>query len=261
MTYRFAVARRDHSDLASGSVLRSAPGHPAFPVRLASEVFLRAWHILRQPRLTVWDPCCGSGYLLTVLGLLHRDKIASVVASDIAEDALRLARANLALLSIEGLRRRAAELDESARRFGRSSYREAGAAAGRLRASLSRSGGDLPTLVGRADVFDREQVAVLLAGAPQPGLVLTDVPYGEQTAWRGAGRAGGVPGLSRCLATALPAATMLAVTTRGRRVPLPDGVRARARFKVGTRAVALVRLGDVAGADRWHAGASPPGAP
>jgi len=40
MSYRMVPVRADHRDLASGFVLRSAPGHPAFPVRLAEELFL-----------------------------------------------------------------------------------------------------------------------------------------------------------------------------------------------------------------------------
>ncbi|WP_436975454.1 hypothetical protein [Nonomuraea angiospora] len=42
MSYRHATLQRDCQDLASGAVLRSAPGFPAFPVRPASEVFQRA---------------------------------------------------------------------------------------------------------------------------------------------------------------------------------------------------------------------------
>ncbi|MFK3981017.1 rRNA methyltransferase [Micromonospora sp. NPDC050397] len=246
MTYRFVTERHDYSDLASGAVLRSAPGHPGFPVRLASEVFLRAWHALGQPRpLTVWDPCCGSGYLLTVLGLLHRDKIAGLVASDIADGPLRLARANLALLSAEGMRERRAELEELARRFGRPSHGESAEAAQRLQELLAQGGGDLPCLVGRADVLDRQQVAALLTASPPPGLVLTDLPYGEQTSWLGSRPEEGIPGLLETLVSALPADTMVALTTRGRRVGLPEGVRATARLKIGTRATVLVRLRDL----------------
>jgi hypothetical protein len=246
MTYRFVTERHDYSDLASGAVLRSAPGHPAFPVRLASEVFLRAWHALGQPRpLTVWDPCCGSGYLLTVLGLLHRDKIAGLVASDIADDPLRLAQANLALLSAEGMRKRTAELEDMARRFGRPSYKESAEAARRLQELLAHGGGDLPHVVGRADVLDQQQVAALLTALPPPSLVLTDMPYGEQTSWLGSRQEESTPGLLRTLASALPAATMVALTTRGRRVGLPEGVRATARLKIGTRATVLVRLRDL----------------
>ncbi|GAB3140260.1 hypothetical protein GCM10027290_10970 [Micromonospora sonneratiae] len=246
MTYRFVTERHDYSDLASGAVLRSAPGHPAFPVRLASEVFLRAWHALGRPRpLTVWDPCCGSGYLLTVLGLLHRDKIAGLVASDIADGPLRLARANLALLSAEGMRKRTAELEDMARRFGRPSYGEAAEAARRLQELLAQGGGDLPHVVGRADVLDRQQVAALLTALPPPRLVLADVPYGEQTSWLGSGQEEGIPGLLGTLASALPADAMIALTTRGRRVGLPEGVRATVRLKIGTRATVLVRLRDL----------------
>jgi hypothetical protein len=246
MTYRFVRERPDYSDLASGAVLRSAPGHPAFPVRLASETFLRAWHALGQPRpLTVWDPCCGSGYLLTVVGLLHRDKIAGVVASDVADGPLRLARANLALLSADGMRKRTAELEDMARRFGRPSYAESAGAARRLQELLAQGGGDLRHVVGRADVLDQQQVTALLTASPPPGLVLTDVPYGEQTSWLGSRQDEGVAGLLGTLASALPADTMVALTTRGRRVELPAGVRATARFKIGTRATVLVRLSDV----------------
>ena len=41
MQYKFAKEQPDYSDLASGRVFYSLPGHPAFPVRLASEVFQR----------------------------------------------------------------------------------------------------------------------------------------------------------------------------------------------------------------------------
>lgn len=244
MTYRFVTERHDYSDLASGAVLRSAPGHPGFPVRLASEVFLRAWHALGQPRpLTVWDPCCGSGHLLTVLGLLHRDKIAGLVASDIADGPLRLARANLALLSAEGMRKRTAELEDMAHRFGRPSYRESAEAARRLQELLAQGGGDLPHVVGRADVLDHQQVAAFLTALPPPQLVLTDMPYGEQTSWLGSRQEKSIPGMLGTLASALPADTMVALTTRGRRIRLPEGVHATARFRTGTRVTVIVRLG------------------
>jgi 23S rRNA (guanine2535-N1)-methyltransferase len=40
VSYRIALDRHDTRDLASGHVLRSAPGYPAFPVRLAEEMLL-----------------------------------------------------------------------------------------------------------------------------------------------------------------------------------------------------------------------------
>ncbi|MEU9891467.1 hypothetical protein [Sphaerisporangium sp. NPDC051011] len=103
MAYRYAVVRENHEDPASGGVLHSAPGFPAFPVRLASEMFQRALALHGKSAALVWDPCCGSGYLLTVLGLLHPRQITGVLASDIEPEALRLAEQNLGLLSRAGL--------------------------------------------------------------------------------------------------------------------------------------------------------------
>src|SRR5438128_795255 len=39
MPFKFAVERENYADYASGKVFYNLPGHPAFPVRLASEIF------------------------------------------------------------------------------------------------------------------------------------------------------------------------------------------------------------------------------
>src|SRR6266498_5343207 len=41
MQYKYEKGFVDYSDLASGRVFYSSPGYPAFPVRLASEIFQR----------------------------------------------------------------------------------------------------------------------------------------------------------------------------------------------------------------------------
>jgi hypothetical protein len=104
MAHLFETTGRNYGDLASGAVLYSAPGHPAFPVRLAWEMFQRGLAMLKTTEpVTIWDPCCGSGYLLTVLALQHRERVREVIASDIDADAVALARRNLALLTKRGL--------------------------------------------------------------------------------------------------------------------------------------------------------------
>ncbi|WP_306368367.1 rRNA methyltransferase [Nocardiopsis sp. CC223A] len=240
MTYRYATERTDHSALASGHVLRSAPGFPGFPVRLADELFQRAAVHTGLPAVRLWDPCCGSGYLATVLGLLHRERIASVRATDIDPDAVDLAERNLRLLTAEGLAEREEELRRSARDFGRPSFVERAEDTRELARGLARAGGDLPHEAAVADVFsDRDPVAA--------DLVVTDVPYGGMTDW--AGRVPGsdpVGGLLASLGRALPPEAVIVVTARTRRVPLPEGVRALERVRVGVRAAALVRARDVA---------------
>ncbi|GAA5003639.1 rRNA methyltransferase [Kitasatospora paranensis] len=239
MSYRHVTDRADYADFAGGAVLRSAPGFPAFPVRLGSEIFQRAMALRGSDRPAVlWDPCCGSGYLLTVLGLLHRRSIGAVLATDAAEPALDLARRNLALLDPRALRERAAELDARAEEFGKPSYREAAESARRLGRTLAEDGGPLPATARRANAFDRAELTAAVAGIA-PDVVLTDVPYGEQTDWLGADDDAGVPEMLTAVASALPDRAVLAVTVRGRRVPL-GGIRARESFKIGTRAVALL---------------------
>ncbi|MDH2430883.1 rRNA methyltransferase [Sphaerisporangium sp. TRM90804] len=241
MTYRHAIARTSHEDLASGAVLHSAPGFPAFPVRLASEIFQRALALRGGDRPAVlWDPCCGGGYLLTVVALLHRRRIASVLASDLDPGARSLAERNLALLTRAGLAARAADLRARAARFGKPAYDSAAQAAHRLAAGLDAAGGDLPHAVCQADALDPVQLRRAL-GHRAPDIVITDVPYGEQTHWHGPGAAAGVAGMLDALTAVLPRDSVIAVTVRGRKVPAGGGPRPRASFKIGTRAVALFR--------------------
>lgn len=250
MSYRYATVRTDNQDLASGFVLHSAPGFPAFPVRPASEILQRALALRGGDRPAgLWDPCCGSGYLLTVLGLLHRDRIASVLASDLDPAAVELAGRNLALLSRAGLASREAELEARAGRLGKPVHAEAARAARRLAAGLGAAGGDVPYAVREADVFDPAGLRRALRGLA-PDIVITDVPYGEQTDWIGPGAAAGVPGMIAALSSVLPDGAVIAVTVRGRKVPVTGGPRPERSFRIGTRAVALWR---VSGAGRGSA--------
>ncbi|CAL9467890.1 23S rRNA (guanine(2535)-N(1))-methyltransferase [Nocardiopsis dassonvillei] len=240
MTYRYAVERTDHSELASGHVLRSAPGFPGFPVRLADELFQRAMVHTGLPSVRLWDPCCGSGYLATVLGLLHRERIASVRATDVDPDAVGLAGRNLRLLTARGLAEREEELRRAARDFGRPAFVERAEQARALARGLARAGGDLPHEAAVADAFAP-------AGPVAADLVVTDVPYGEMTRWEGrAPGADPVGGLLASLGRTLPPGAVIVVAARARRIALPGGVRALERVRVGVRSAVLVRARDVA---------------
>ncbi|MDA0642550.1 MULTISPECIES: hypothetical protein [Nonomuraea] len=92
----------------------------------------------------------------------------------------------------------------------------------------------------QADVFDPAQLQRTL-GRHAPDIVMTDVPYGEQTHWRGPSAAAGVSGMVEALSAVLPHDSVIAVTVRGRKVPMDRGPRPQASFKIGTRAVALFR--------------------
>jgi hypothetical protein len=243
VSYR-VTARADHQDLASGWVLRSAPGFPAFPVRLGQELFLRAFsHLPAGQPVSLWDPCCGSGYLATVLGLLHRDKVRRVCCSDIAPEAVALAGGNLALLTRDGLAQRATELRALAAAHGKPGRAEAAEAAARLAERLREGGGDLPATAWVADAFDP---AALAAGLPTPGpdLVVTDVPYGRQTSWLGRLPPGTPPlvALTRALCAVLPDHAVLALCAQTRKIDVGTGARALERFRTGTRAAFIGRV-------------------
>lgn len=239
MHYRFAPPG-SYEDFASGLVLRSAPRYPGFPVRLASELFQRArLHLGRTRDLVLWDPCCGSGQLIACLSLLHRESLARVIASDIDEGAVHLAGHNIALADPGRLSQRRAALHELAERFGKPSHARAVEAADRL---ASLPGGAPELTCGVADVLDPAALAGLLGDAT-PDIVVTDLPYGEQTGWHG-GVSDELPPAESALralqATIAPDGVAVLVN-RGRR---PEALsRPREQLRVGRRVAAFYTAG------------------
>lgn len=102
MEYRF-TEKEDFSFLASGNVIKHFSGMPCFPVRLGLELFERAYHLIGKEKITVYDPCCGNGFSMSVLGMIKQSKISSLYGSDIAPDCLEAASCNTAMLTREGM--------------------------------------------------------------------------------------------------------------------------------------------------------------
>lgn len=93
MEYRYGK-NENYEDFSSGRVIYGGAGVPNFPVRLAIEIFGRCLdYKSRKNELTVYDPCCGGGYLLTVLGF-HYPEIFKLVGSDVDEAMLSVAEKN-----------------------------------------------------------------------------------------------------------------------------------------------------------------------
>src|SRR5215216_767019 len=130
MQYKYEKEMQDYSDLASGRVFYSLAGHPAFPIRLASEIFQRC--MVSRERIyknsnscTLYDPCCGAAYHLSVLAYLHRKHIQEIIASDINEKAVELAKRNLGLLSVSGLDKRIDEITAMIELYNKDSHKDA----------------------------------------------------------------------------------------------------------------------------------------
>lgn len=190
MQYKYVKEEIDYSDFASGRVFHSAPGHPAFPVRLASEIFQRC--VADREKLhrnttpcTLYDPCCGAAYHLTVLGFLHREHIREVIGSDIDEQVVSFARQNLDLLSIPGLDRRLGEIATMLDRYKKDSHREALDSGYRLRERIAGLEQEyhLATRTFQSNATDSQTISKNIQ-AGSVDIVFTDVPYGLHSYWQ-----------------------------------------------------------------------------
>lgn len=181
MEYLYA-ARENYEAFASGRVIYHKSGLSTFPVRLASELFMRCRAFCnKQAALTLYDPLCGEGYLLTVLSMLHRQHIAQVMGSDISEEALTIARENISLLGETGLTKRRAQLQNLFDQYGKTSHQ------GALQTADSWLEKLKTTTPIESQVFtcDLLQPKALQTAGFKADILLSDVPYGSMASWSG----------------------------------------------------------------------------
>ncbi|GIP16374.1 hypothetical protein J40TS1_20160 [Paenibacillus montaniterrae] len=184
MKYIYETNKTSYEDFASGRVLYNAHGTTSFPVRLASEIIQRCFQILEakgsKGPYSLYDPCCGGAYLLTVIGLLHHDKIKSIFASDINDDALRIAEKNLSLLSINGLNKRKQQIKQYIQLYNKASHISALESAERLSQLISDSN------IEQVSAFQSDVTASTHNSSipDKINIVMTDLPYGDIVTWR-----------------------------------------------------------------------------
>jgi len=192
MQYKYARESLDYSDFASGRVFYSLPGHPAFPVRLASEIFQRCMAnretiYKNSTPCSLYDPCCGAAYHLSVLAYLHGEHIREVTGSDIDEKAVALAKRNLELLSAAGLDKRLGEISKMIDLYDKDSHKDALKSGYILKDRLLTLTREYPltTRVFQASATDGKTTLENIK-AESVDVVLTDVPYGQHSHWDGA---------------------------------------------------------------------------
>lgn len=177
MQYKYCE-KGNFEDLSSGRVIMQRSGYTNFPVRLSQEIFCRCQSYLSEKqKLTVYDPCCGGGYLLSVLGFLNPTCISSLIGSDIDKKALQLSRDNLAILTDDGIRKRKNHLLSLYEQHHKQIYLHAAASADNLSKSVAKM--NLKTCVFEADVFKYEYTDLDF----RAHIIITDVPYGNLVSW------------------------------------------------------------------------------
>ncbi len=161
-------------DYSSGRVLYSGKGIPNFPVRLLNEIYGRAKSYLeKKENLIIYDPCCGGGYALTVLGMFDNVNIDRIYASDVDGSMVEYAKRNLGLLSHSGLAKRRQEIKRLYEMYGKQSHLDALRSCDSLYDNVKR---EITVEVFRADCTK----ALPNIG---PDIIITDVPYGNLTDW------------------------------------------------------------------------------
>jgi len=178
MIYKYVKKKEPYNDLSSGRVLYNAPGFTAFPVRLASEIAQRCFAILEsmgsKGPFTIYDPCCGGAYLLTYLGFLHSNRLYKIIASDYTPRAIDIAKKNLSLLQIKGIKKRIDELNSLANTYCKSSHKEAGRSALNLLKLIKPS---MEIVCFKADITQESDDPF------KADIIIVDFPYGSLTQW------------------------------------------------------------------------------
>ena len=251
MRYRFARERQDYSDYSSGRVLYSLPGHPAFPVRLASEILQRCVALREAQGATgpcvLYDPCCGGAYHLSTLAYLHWNAIGEIIASDVDEEILSVAGRNLSLLTVEGLDRRTEEISRMLVKYKKASHAAALESAEKLKHRLMGlvEIHQVEVRLFAADATDVRAVREKLAGR-KVDVVISDVPYGWHSLWQipDASQASTLGPAWQMLEALLPVLSLrpvVAIASDKRQRISHEGYRRLERFQVGKRRVVLLQ--------------------
>jgi tRNA G10 N-methylase Trm11 len=177
MLYKF-FPKNDYEDFSGGRVILHKSNYPNFPVRLAGEIFCQCLEYIHKTRgLCIYDPCCGSAYLLTVLGFLFNDKIEIIYGSDIDEEAIIFAQNNLSYLSISGLEKRKTDILDLLNKYNKQSHKDALNSLNNISKFIKH---EMKIKTFIADILKEDELKNKVFCAD---IVITDVPYGNLVTW------------------------------------------------------------------------------
>jgi len=226
-------------DFACGRVIYGKAGFTNYPVKIAGEIFRRCLEYLnKKDDITVYDPCCGGGYLLTVLALLNPDTITNIFGSDISNEAISLARENLSLLTGEGLLKRKQQINDLIAKFDKQSHKEALKSV-EVFFDIVKNRLITPKFhCFIANILDKKS---LEKQNFKTDILITDVPYGNLVSWSDEnGNA-----INQLLDNVIPVLhknTILAISTdKGQKIN-NDLFTRHEKLKIGKRVIYILQL-------------------
>lgn len=226
------------ADYSSGRVIYHKAGMPNFPVRLAGEIFLRCLEYINKKEITLYDPCCGGAYMLTVLGLLNTQTIKTIYASDISDDSINLSKSNLALLSENGLKIRKKQIEQMIAEHKKPSHYEALESVYKFLDILRVNDTKINVNIFESDILAPN---VLKYKDFIADMVITDVPYGNLAAWSG-NSTNAVNMLLENLLPVLSNKSVVAVITDKSQKVNDDKYKRIERFKAGKRQITILTI-------------------
>ncbi|HVF24915.1 MAG TPA: hypothetical protein VNA23_03450 [Anaerolineales bacterium] len=250
MQYKYVKSPLDYSDLASGRVFYSLTGHPAFPVRLASEIFQRC--LASREKIyktstpcTLYDPCCGAAYHLSVLAYLHGEHIREVISSDIDGNAITLAKRNLELLTVAGLDRRIGEISQLFKLYSKDSHKDALESGYILKNRISalRQERPIATKIFQASATDGRAILKNI-GPNSVDIIFTDVPYGQHSHWQSSNSSEILNPLwlmLNGLIGILSSASIVAIVSDKKQKVSHESFQRIEQFQIGKRRVVILR--------------------
>jgi len=215
---------------------------PSFPVRLANEIFRRCLEYIDiDSNIILFDPCCGGGYMLTVLGLLNPHTIGRIICTDIDEEAISLAKSNLSLLTIEGLLNRRQEIKNMIIKYNKQSHIEALKSTDKFIENIKQCSFQPDVRCLTADALNYE---LLYKIDVKPDIVIADVPYGNLVSWSNISN-NAVNLLLDSIYYVLHTNTVIAIIYDKSQRIRNEKYKRLERFKAGKRIIEILKMAEV----------------
>ena len=243
MEYKFASEHTNYADLAGGHVFYTLPGLPAFPVRLASEIYQRGLEFRGKGNspCTIYDPCCGAAYHLSVIAYLHWDSVCRVICSDINEKAIQMAERNLGLLTPGGIKRRIREISAMVRLYDKESHKGALESITRMQEQVNQLTAVRP-IQARLFQADPTDSASLRLGVQDTfiDMVITDIPDGQNIQWESTRAAEPVHAMLEALFSFLSPKSILAVAADRHQKIAHEKYKRLEKLQIGKRQIVFL---------------------